>query len=136
MVRKHARSASYGAAVAAGLANHRGALAGDNGFVHGSDAFHNFAITRNQVASVADHHVARAQRRARAFFHLLAVESLGNDIGLGLAQAVGLRLPARFRHGFGEIREQHREPQPQRDLNPESDLRPAHDNVAHDEDRG
>ena len=36
--------------------------------------------------------------------------------GPGLAQRVGLRLAAAFGHRFGEVREQHRKPEPERDL--------------------
>ena len=39
------------------------------------------------------------------------------------AQRVRLRLAAAFGHGFGEVGEQHREPQPQRDLQVETEAR-------------
>ena len=46
-------------------------------------------------------------------------------LGLGLAQAVGLRFAAAFGHGFGEVGEQDREPQPGRDLEFEAEARAA-----------
>ena len=49
-------------------------------------------------------------------------EPLRHRVRLGLAQRVGLRLAARFRHRLGEVGEQHREPEPQRDLKLEADL--------------
>ena len=45
------------------------------------------------------------------------------DVGLRLAQRVGLGFAARFRHRLGEVGEQHREPQPERNLTP--NIRPA-----------
>ncbi len=45
-----------------------------------------------------------------------AGESVGDRFGSGLPQRLGLRLPAAFGHGLGEIREQDREPQPEGDL--------------------
>ena len=39
----------------------------------------------------------------------------------GLAQRVGLRLAAAFRHRFGEVGEQHGEPEPERDLQVEAE---------------
>ena len=50
------------------------------------------------------------------------VQPVGRRLGLGLAQRVGLRLAAAFRHRLGEVREQHREPEPQRDLQIEAEV--------------
>ena len=66
----------------------------------------------------------------------LASSRLRERVGLGLAQAVGLGLAARFRHGFGEVREQHREPQPQGDLQREADAAGAGEDVADQEHGG
>ena len=82
------------------------------------DALDHFAVAGNQVAGIAEHDIARTASADAG--HLLdlavSVEPLRQRVGLGLAEAVGLRFAARFRHGFGEIREQHREPEPERDL--------------------
>ena len=43
---------------------------------------------------------------------------------LVLRRRFGLRLAARLRHGFGEVREQHREPEPEGDLELEADAAP------------
>ena len=59
-----------------------------------------------------------------------AVRRLGQRIRFGLAQAVGLGFAARFRHGFGEIGEQHREPQPERDLQARSRFRLRRSNMS------
>ena len=49
-------------------------------------------------------------------------DALGARLGAGLAQRVGLRLAAAFRDRLGEIGKQHREPQPDHDLELECDL--------------
>ncbi len=66
--------------------------------------------------------VARAQMRAGNLFGA-AVRPIpyGGRLGLGAAQRVGLRLAAAFRHGLGEVGEQHREPEPERDLQIEAE---------------
>ena len=48
-----------------------------------------------------------------------------HGFGAGLPQRVGLRLAAPFGHGFGEVGEQHREPQPERDLQLEAEAGPS-----------
>jgi hypothetical protein len=85
------------------------------------DAFNHFPIAGNDVARLADHDVAGAQRRRRYVFDAAAGEqALAHHVGLGLAQRVRLRLAARFGHRFGEVREQDREPQPKGDLHAEA----------------
>ena len=59
VIGQHLRAAGHGAAIAAGFADHRRALAGDHRFVHGGDALDHLAIAGNQVAGFADHDVAR-----------------------------------------------------------------------------
>ena len=58
------------------------------------------------------------------FFDLAVVsaEAIGNGLRARLAQGVGLRFAAAFRHGFREVGEQHGEPQPQRDLQVEPEM--------------
>ena len=53
-----------------------------------------------------------------------------------LRRRIGLRLAAAFRHRFGEIREQHGEPQPQDDLEGEPDARVMLHQVAHQQNGG
>ena len=58
---KHARAAGHAAAVAAAFADHRGAFAGDGAFVDRGDAFDDFAVGRDVVARLDEHHVAASQ---------------------------------------------------------------------------
>jgi uncharacterized low-complexity protein len=62
------------------------------------------------------------QLRGRHSLALAAAveQAAGGGFGLGLAQSVGLSFAAAFRHGFGEIGEQHREPEPEGDLEGEA----------------
>ena len=48
-------------------------------------------------------------------------------------QRFGLRLAATFGHGFGEIGEQHREPQPQDDLEGKAEMLAAVIQIADEE---
>ena len=54
-------------------------------------------------------------------------QQLGHRVGLGLAQGRGLGLAAAFGDRFGEIGEQHREPEPEIDLEGEGQMRPPVD---------
>ena len=65
-----------------------------------------------------------------------AGQQLGLRLGAGPAQRVGLRLAAAFGDRLGEIGEQHREPQPQDDLELEADVLAAGDEVADQDDGG
>ena len=56
-------------------------------------------------------------------------EPVRDRLGPRLAQRVGLRLAAPFGHRFGEVGEQHREPQPERDLQLEAEAGPPGDGV-------
>ena len=117
LIRQHSRAAGDRAAVAAGFANDRRAFARDDGFIDGRDAFDHVAIAGDQVARVADDDIAGAQHGRTGLFDLAGRRhAFRQSVGLRLAQAVGLSFAARFRHRFGEVREQHREPEPQRDL--------------------
>ena len=118
LIRQDAGAARYRAAVAAGFANDRRAFSGDHRFVHGGHALDHFAVSGNQIAGIADHDVARLATRSPATCSIFRRRSsaLPSDVRLGLAQSICLGLAARFRHGFGEVREQDREPEPERDL--------------------
>ncbi len=74
-VGEHLGAAGDGAAIAAGLPDHRGRLAGDGGLVHAGDALHHVAVAGDDVAGLADDHVALAQLRRR--HPLLAVGADG-----------------------------------------------------------
>ena len=98
------------------------------------------AVAGNDVAGLAHHQVAGLQVFGRdAFIDLVIVrhqDALGARLGAGLAQRVGLRLAAAFRHRFGEVGEQHGEPQPENDLEGESDARVMLHQIAHQQDGG
>ncbi len=125
VIREHFGAAGDGAAIAAGFADDRRAFAGDDGFVHAGDAFDDVAIAGDDVVRFAEHDVAFAQGRGRSQFDFAVAvgEFLGLRFGLGLAQAIGLGFAAAFRHGFGEVGEQHGEPEPQADLHLEAEDR-------------
>ena len=96
-------------AVAAGLADDRGRLAGDRRLVDGGDALDDVTVAGDDVAGLADDQVADAQFGAG---HLLlrAVPSSapGDGVGLGLAQGVGLRLAAALGHRLRQVGEDRR----------------------------
>ena len=63
-------------------------------------------------------------------------DALGDGVRLRLAQRIGLRLSASLRHGFREIREQYREPEPQCDLQIETAFGRTAGQIADQEERG
>jgi hypothetical protein len=118
-IRGNAGASGHCRAVAAALADDRRRLAGDRRFVDRGHTLDDLAVARDQVAGFDQHQVARSQRRGvdeveRA--RLRAFDALRLGLGPGSPQGVGLRLAAALGDGFGEIGEQHREPQPERDL--------------------
>ena len=144
-VRQHARPARHRRSIAARLANHRGRFAGNRRFVDRRDAFDDFAVGGNELAGADENHIVLPQRCRRHFFiwrpiragpDRWADESLRDALRARLAQSVGLRLAPPFSHRFGEVREQHREPQPEGDLDFEPQTRPASRHVAQQCDRG
>ena len=77
-----------------------------------------------------------AQLRTGDLFDLaVGQHAVGDRLRSGFAQRVGLRLAAAFGHGFGKIGEQHREPQPERDLQVEAELALVVQRVAHQQNR-
>ena len=121
MVGEYGGAAGDGGTVAAGLADHRRRFARDRRFVDRGDAFDDFAVAGNDVAGLDQNDVADAQvervHRLEDIAEILGIDiTFGARIGARLAQRVGLGLAAAFRHRFGEIGEQHREPQPESDL--------------------
>src|SRR5262249_50989605 len=82
--------------------------------------FDDFAVSRNEIPRFDEHDIPRAELRCCHHFELAIGQNLmGHRIRLRFAQVVRLSLAACFGHRLGEIREQHREPEPQRDLNAE-----------------
>ena len=119
-------AAGDAAAVAAAFADDGGAFAGDGAFVDRGDAFDDFAVAGNEVAGFDEDDIVLAQqRRPRSDLTSASVARLVELLGRGrpcgvAAQRVGLGLAAAFGHRFGEIGEEHREPQPGRDAEDEA----------------
>ena len=114
-----ARAAGDAAAVAAAFANDGRAFAGDGAFVDRGDAFDDFAVAGNEVAGFDENDIVLAQAGPAEVDLTLApyarfIEQLGVDVFARGAQCVGLSLAAAFGHRFGEIGEEHREPEPGR----------------------
>ncbi len=121
------RAARHRRAVAARLADHGRGLARDGRFVHRGDALDHLAVGRDEIARLDQHDVARLElhrgRRAQWRWRCFGVGKLfRDDIGLRGAQARGLRFAASLGDGFREVREQHREPEPEDDLQREAEI--------------
>ena len=115
LVGEHARAAGDGGAVAARLADHRRRLAGDRRLVDVGDALDHLAVARDQLAGRDHDDVAAAQRGSGPPRSTRRPPAARDRLGARLAQRVGLRLAAALGHRLGEVREQHREPEPDRD---------------------
>ena len=123
----HRRAAGDRRAVAAALADDGRGFAGDRRFVDRGDAFDDVAVARDEIAGLDQHDIALLQRRRRHFAPRdVAVAPLRRDSSLAIASVLlwrsarGLRLAAAFRDRFGEIREEHGEPEPEIDLEGEA----------------
>ena len=128
-VGEHARAAGDRAEVAARFADHRRGLAGDRAFVDRGDAFDHLAVGRDDLARLDQEHIAlaqvgrrrpsRTQRRAARPSSFLRrrprASTARSAAACALLRAFGDRL--------GEVGEQHREPQPQRDREDEAGRR-------------
>ena len=118
-VREHARAAGDGREVAAGFAHHRRAFAGDRALVDRRDALDDLAVGRRSISPASTRTMSPLRRRARrarsssAALHAAARPSfVAPDVAARRAQRGGLRLAAPFGERLGEVREQHREPEP------------------------
>ena len=114
-------------------------FAGNRRFVDRSHAFDHFTIGGDHVAGFYENEIADLEVGARNETVALLVAGAGDQLGLRLGtlppQSVGLRLAAPLGDGFGEIGEQHREPQPKNDLELKFDLAAAGDQVANEDHR-
>ena len=122
------------------LADYWRGLAGDRRLVDRSHAFDHVAVGRNEVAGFDEDDVSDLESGAWHEPVILLVAGPGDQLGLGLgaltAQRVRLRLAASLGDGFGEVREQDGEPQPQDDLELEADVFAAGDEIADQDHRG
>ena len=106
------RAAGDGRAVAARLADHGRRLAGDRRLVDRADAFDDLAVGRDDLAGLDDDDVAALQLGRR---HLAAVAQARVGGRAGRAQRARLRLAAPLGDRLGEVREEHGQPEPDRD---------------------
>ena len=121
------------------LADDRRGFAGDRRLVDRGHAHDHLAIRRNHVAGFDENNVTDLEAGARHQPIILQIAGAGEKLGLSLgalpAQRVGLRLAAALGHRFGEIGEQHGEPQPQDDLELERNMAAAGHEIADENDR-
>ncbi|MGY3651716.1 hypothetical protein ACVWW2_007007 [Bradyrhizobium sp. LM4.3] len=124
--------------VAAGFADDRRGFAGDRGLVDGGDALDHLAIGGNGIAGLDQHDVIDLEARARHEIEGSAgtTQELGLALGACLAQRFGLCLAAAFGNRFGEIGEQHREPEPKDDLEGKAQARTSRKDIAQKDRRG
>ena len=120
-VGQDARAAGDARAVAAGLADHRGALAGDGRLVDRGDALDDLAVGRDDLPGLDDDEVAGAELGRGddlAVVRPEAVEPEGRRVLPGRPEAVGLGLAAGLGQRLGEVGEQHRQQQQERSAPP------------------
>ena len=120
-IAENARAAGDGRAVAASFANHRRRFAGDGRFVDRGHALDDLSVAGDEFSGDNRYQIAGAQLGARNFFDLaIGRDALGDGFRPRVPQRFRLRLAAAFRHGFGEVGKQDREPQPKGDLQVEA----------------
>ena len=120
-------------------ADHRRRLAGDGSLVDRSDAVDHLAVRGDDVACLHQHDVADLETRARHPLVLRTVgagEELRLRLGTCAPERFRLRLAAALRHRLGEVPEEHREPEPEVDLEGEAQVGMPNDKVAQEEERG
>ncbi|MCY1403944.1 hypothetical protein D9M71_191400 [compost metagenome] len=109
--------AGNGRAVAAGLTNHRCRLTGNRRFVDRCDTFEHFAVTGDHLPGFDTHHITFAQAGGRHYLKgAIAGFAPGAQAFATGLEAVGTGLATTFGQGFGEVGEQHGEPQPHGNL--------------------
>ena len=132
-VGEHLGAAGDRRAIAARLADDRGRFAGDGRLVHRRHALDHLAVGRDQVAGLDEDEIAGPELgRAHQGEVLAAVrprQALGPGGEPGGAERVRLRLAPALRHRLGEVGEEHREPEPERELQREADVARARGQV-------
>jgi hypothetical protein len=113
-------------------------FAGNGGLVDRGDAFDHLAVGGDHVGRLDQHDIADLEVHA-GHQAIALVVGPGQELGLRLRarapQGLGLRLAAPLGDGLGEVREQHREPQPEDDLDLEQQVRAAGHQIADQDDR-
>jgi len=122
-IRQDSCTTRHGGEVTARLADDRRGLAGNRAFIDGSRAFDHLAVGRDVVARFDEHHVSTPQPIGPHVLVAHAVlgvgELLRRDGLLETPERGGLCFAAAFSKRFRKIREQHREPEPDRDVQDE-----------------
>ena len=137
LIREHAGASGDGGAVAAGLPDDRRRLSGDGGFVDARDSLDHLAVGGDDLSRRDDDDVAEAELDARDVLERARSRAAVGDGGRAcLAELVRLRLSAPLRDCFGEVREEHREPQPGCDEAGEDVLLPGRVREVLDEEDG
>src|SRR5664280_988774 len=111
-VREHPGAAGHRRTVAARLPDDRCRLAGDGRLVNGGDPFDDVAVPGDELSGGDHAQVAELQLARGHLDHVVAALDVGHRFGPGLAQGVGLGLAPALGHRFGEVGEEHGEPQP------------------------
>ncbi len=115
-VAEDARAAGDSAPVAAALTDDRRGFAGDGRFVHAGDAIDHIAVGRNHIARFAHHGIAFLQIRSGDFFFPAVAQASRHRFLPRFSQAGRLGFAPAFGHRLRKIGEEHREPQPDREL--------------------
>ena len=115
-VGEHARAAGDARAVAARLADDRGALARDGALVDGGDALDDLAVGRDRLALGHNNDVAGPEDvRGDVFYRAVVFLTSGRGGLARLPERVRLRLSARLGKGLGEVGEEDGEPEDDRE---------------------
>ena len=116
-VREQPGAAGDRRAVAAGLADDGRRLAGDRRLVDRADAFDDLPVGRDDLARLDDDDVAAPQLGRRDLLELRPASrrSASVVVARGARSASACALPRPFGDRLGEVREQHRQPEPDRD---------------------
>ena len=115
LVGEDAGAAGDSSAISTGLADHGRGLAGDRGLVDRRDAFDDLAVGREQDSRPDNDEVAGDAKPLGTS----TIEPSSTRFGqrlcrVCLAERGRLCFAAAFRHGLGEVREEHGEPEPGR----------------------
>jgi hypothetical protein len=132
------RTAGDGRAVPARLADDRRRLTGDRRLVDRADSLDDLAVGGDDHARLDDNDVVALELGSRDLLEgAVGTAAMGGSRRPGRAQRVCLRLAAPLGDGLGEVREEHREPEPERDhaYEPERARVPAND-VEHEDPGG
>ena len=121
-VAKDARAAGDRAAVASAFTDDGRGFAGDGGLIDAGNAFHDIAVSRNDVAGLAHDEVALLKSGAGTFSSCPFEQAAGDRVFARFAQTLGLGFAAALSHGFGEVGEEHGEPEPDGQLGNEATL--------------